>query len=78
MPPYAGRAEEGHFVEVLTGEHVGKRGVVSRRPFRVRFADGAVSGVLREADFAPTLGQPPCWPSDTSSHDKRPRPAARG
>ena len=51
MPPYHGRAEAGHYVEVLTGEHMGRRGVVSHRPFRVAFDDGTLSAVLREADF---------------------------
>ena len=51
MPPFEGRAEAGHYVEVLAGPHMGRRGAVSARPFRVRFADGSISEPLREADF---------------------------
>ena len=48
---YEGRAEMGHYVEVVKGEHEGKRGVIttddkSGNPYRVAFADGAVSGFL--------------------------------
>eukprot|EP00900_Chrysochromulina_parva_P008804 jgi/Chrpa1/17925/Chrysochromulina_OHIO_Genome00007350-RA len=51
MAPFEGRAEPGHYVEVLAGPCVGKRGVVSARPFRVRFVDGTSSEELRESDF---------------------------
>jgi hypothetical protein len=51
LPSYEGRAEQGHYVEVLAGPHTGKRGVVSKRPFRVTFEDGTVTEPLREADF---------------------------
>ena len=56
--PFAGRAKLGHYVEVVTGEHAGKRGVISRsdnsgsNPYKVTFADsqgniGAVSNMLK-------------------------------
>ena len=51
LPRYDGRAEAGHYVEVLAGPNMGRRGVVSRRPFRVTFDDGTSSEPLREADF---------------------------
>jgi hypothetical protein len=48
---YEGRAEKGHYVEVVAGEHMGKRGVITRddksgSPYKVTFADGATSGWL--------------------------------
>ena len=51
LPPYAGRAEGGHYVEVLAGPYMGRRGVVSKRPFRVTLDDGTLTEMLREADF---------------------------
>ena len=49
---FEGRAEIGHFVEVVEGEHAGKRGVISRddkdsEPYKVTFADGEESGFLK-------------------------------
>jgi hypothetical protein len=51
LEPIEGRAELGHYVEVVEGEDAGKRGVVtsddkSGNPYKVTFADGKVSGRL--------------------------------
>ena len=48
---YEGRAEKGHYVEVVAGEHAGKRGNISSddksgNPYKVTFSDGAQSGWL--------------------------------
>ena len=52
FPPFEGRAEIGHFVEVLKkGKHMGRRGVICEvignffdgRSFKIRFTDGTVS-----------------------------------
>ena len=40
LPRYEGRADKGHYVEILTGEHIGERGVVTERPFRVKLSSG--------------------------------------
>ena len=40
LPRYEGRADKGHYVEILTGEHIGERGVVTGRPFRVKLSSG--------------------------------------
>jgi hypothetical protein len=53
FPPFEGRAEFGHFVEVLKeGEHKGRRGVISYGPdregdYKVKFANGTESGYLK-------------------------------
>ena len=51
FPIFEGRAEKGHYVEVVEGEHLGKRGVISEddrssRPYIVIFADGNESNYL--------------------------------
>ena len=51
LPHFEGRAAKGHYVEILAGPHIGMRGVVSARPFRVVLSDGRMSDMLREVDF---------------------------
>ena len=51
MPSFHLRSQPGHYVEILAGRHSGRRGVVSSRPFRVKFVDGSWSDYLRETDF---------------------------
>ena len=52
LPPFDGRAEVGHFVEVVDGDHKGKRGVIvtdkkkGRKPYKVLLPDGKVSDLL--------------------------------
>ena len=50
--PFDGRAEVGHYIEVVVGQHAGKRGVISTddksdNPYKVTFADGTVSSWLK-------------------------------
>lgn len=50
--PYDGRAEMGHFVEMVAGKHAGKRGVISTddrsdNPYKVTFVDGAQTSWLK-------------------------------
>ena len=49
--PQRSRCQAHPRAQVLAGPHIGKRGTVSARPFRVKFADGTHSDFLREADF---------------------------
>ena len=51
LTPYEGRAEMGHYVEVVQGDYAGKRGMIttddkSGNQYKVTFADGQVSGWL--------------------------------
>ena len=57
---FGGRAEKGHYVEVTTGEHKGKRGVITTDvksdelfmvTLMVTFANGTVSGLLQPNDL---------------------------
>jgi hypothetical protein len=49
---FNGRAEKGHYVEVVAGEHKGTRGVITTdakddKPYKVTLSNGKVSGYLK-------------------------------
>ena len=56
LPVFKGRAEVGHYVEIVEGQWKGQRGIIcedekDRRPYKVKIADGATTNWLYHNDL---------------------------